>query len=55
MFQRRVLYQLYIQNLMKLLNLFLFSGICGIPENLIQALLDTGKTGLTIVSNNAGK
>ncbi|KAL7014049.1 hypothetical protein ACKWTF_015713 [Chironomus riparius] len=29
-------------------------GICGIPENLIQALLDTGKTGLTIVSNNAG-
>ncbi|CRL00125.1 CLUMA_CG013405, isoform A, partial [Clunio marinus] len=29
-------------------------GLCGIPENLIKALLDTGKKELTIVSNNAG-
>ena len=29
-------------------------GLCGIPEALIEALRDTGKTGLTIVSNNAG-
>ena len=29
-------------------------GLCGIPEALILALRDTGKTGLTIVSNNAG-
>ncbi|PIC43289.1 hypothetical protein B9Z55_004080 [Caenorhabditis nigoni] len=29
-------------------------GLCGIPENLIQALTKTGQTGLTCVSNNAG-
>lgn len=29
-------------------------GLCGIPEALIEALRDTGKTGLTIASNNAG-
>ncbi len=29
-------------------------GLCGIPSNLIQALRDTGATGLTCVSNNAG-
>ena len=29
-------------------------GLCGIPENLIQGLLDSGKKGLTIVGNNAG-
>ncbi len=29
-------------------------GLCGIPENSIRALRDTGKTGLTCVSNNAG-
>src|SRR5918997_1607007 len=29
-------------------------GLCGIPENLIAALRDSGKTGLTIVGNNAG-
>jgi 3-oxoacid CoA-transferase len=29
-------------------------GLCGIPENLIQGLLEAGKTGLTIVGNNAG-
>ena len=29
-------------------------GLCGIPEALIAALRDTGKTGLTIISNNAG-
>jgi 3-oxoacid CoA-transferase subunit A len=29
-------------------------GLCGIPENLIDALRDTGVKGLTIVSNNAG-
>jgi 3-oxoacid CoA-transferase subunit A len=29
-------------------------GLCGIPENLITALRDSGVTGLTVVSNNAG-
>ena len=29
-------------------------GLCGIPENLILALRDTGKKNLTVVSNNAG-
>uniref|UniRef100_A0A8D2H5F3 Succinyl-CoA:3-ketoacid-coenzyme A transferase n=1 Tax=Urocitellus parryii TaxID=9999 RepID=A0A8D2H5F3_UROPR len=29
-------------------------GLCGIPENLIAALLKTGVRGLTAVSNNAG-
>ena len=29
-------------------------GLCGIPEALIAALRDTGVTGLTCVSNNAG-
>ncbi|EGT34988.1 hypothetical protein CAEBREN_05038 [Caenorhabditis brenneri] len=29
-------------------------GLCGIPENLIQALTVTGQKGLTCVSNNAG-
>jgi 3-oxoacid CoA-transferase subunit A len=29
-------------------------GLCGIPENLIQALKDTGATGLTVISNNCG-
>jgi 3-oxoacid CoA-transferase subunit A len=29
-------------------------GLCGIPENLILALHDTGKKNLTAVSNNAG-
>lgn len=29
-------------------------GLCGIPENLILALRDTGKRSLTVVSNNAG-
>jgi 3-oxoacid CoA-transferase subunit A len=29
-------------------------GLCGIPENLIVALRDTGKRQLTAVSNNAG-
>jgi 3-oxoacid CoA-transferase subunit A len=29
-------------------------GLCGIPENLIAALRDTGAHGLTCVSNNAG-
>ncbi|CAJ0576441.1 unnamed protein product, partial [Mesorhabditis spiculigera] len=29
-------------------------GICGIPENLINALTKTGQKGLTCVSNNAG-
>jgi 3-oxoacid CoA-transferase len=29
-------------------------GLCGIPENLIQALVDSGAKGLTIVGNNAG-
>ena len=29
-------------------------GLCGIPENLIAALLKTKVDGLTVVSNNAG-
>ncbi|MGH9578645.1 MAG: CoA transferase subunit A, partial [Terriglobales bacterium] len=29
-------------------------GLCGIPENLIQALVESGVQGLTIVGNNAG-
>lgn len=29
-------------------------GLCGIPENCIQALLKKGVTGLTFISNNAG-
>ncbi|TXK85172.1 CoA transferase subunit A [Paenibacillus sp. N3.4] len=29
-------------------------GLCGIPENLIEALRDQGTTGLTVVSNNCG-
>jgi len=29
-------------------------GLCGIPENLIGALVDAGTKGLTIVGNNAG-
>src|SRR6266540_3781992 len=29
-------------------------GLCGIPENLIGALRDSGVKGLTIVGNNAG-
>lgn len=29
-------------------------GLCGIPENLITALRDTGVKGLTVISNNAG-
>jgi 3-oxoacid CoA-transferase len=29
-------------------------GLCGIPENLIEALVDSGIKGLTIVGNNAG-
>lgn len=29
-------------------------GLCGIPENLIAALRDTGVQNLTVISNNAG-
>lgn len=29
-------------------------GLCGIPENLILALRDSGIKGLTVISNNAG-
>ncbi|HEY4357496.1 MAG TPA: CoA transferase subunit A [Acidobacteriaceae bacterium] len=29
-------------------------GLCGIPEALIMALRDSGKSGLTVASNNAG-
>jgi 3-oxoacid CoA-transferase subunit A len=29
-------------------------GLCGIPENLIQALCDKGVRNLTVISNNAG-
>mgnify|MGYP000872322106 CR=1 FL=1 len=30
-------------------------GICGIPENLIKALVEQGTKDLTLVSNNGGK
>ena len=29
-------------------------GLCGIPENLIAALRDSGASALTVISNNAG-
>lgn len=29
-------------------------GLCGIPENLIEAILQSGVKGLTIISNNCG-
>ena len=29
-------------------------GLCGLPENLIVALRDSGAKGLTVISNNAG-
>jgi len=29
-------------------------GLCGIPENLIRALRDTGVKEITCISNNAG-
>lgn len=29
-------------------------GLCGIPENLIKAIYDSGVTGLTLISNNCG-
>src|SRR5689334_10547322 len=29
-------------------------GLCGIPETLIHAIRDSGVTGLTVISNNAG-
>ncbi|TWO79028.1 succinyl-CoA--3-ketoacid-CoA transferase, partial [Denitratisoma oestradiolicum] len=29
-------------------------GLCGIPENLIRALVDKGPKNLTVVSNNCG-
>jgi 3-oxoacid CoA-transferase subunit A len=29
-------------------------GLCGIPERLIDAIVDSGATGLTVASNNAG-
>ncbi|MGE0829949.1 MAG: CoA transferase subunit A, partial [Hyphomonadaceae bacterium] len=29
-------------------------GLCGIPENLILALRDSGVRGITVISNNAG-
>lgn len=29
-------------------------GLCGIPENLINGMVDRGTTGHTFVSNNAG-
>jgi 3-oxoacid CoA-transferase subunit A len=29
-------------------------GLCGLPERLLDAVLDSGVTGLTFVSNNAG-
>src|SRR4026208_2163968 len=29
-------------------------GLCGIPENLIHAIVESGVKGLTIIGNNAG-
>ena len=37
------------------LKLYLGFGLCGIPENLIGALLQSKVDKLTVVSNNAGK
>ena len=39
---------------MLILYVILGFGLCGIPENLIQALLDSGTKDLSVVSNNAG-
>ena len=33
---------------------FVGFGLCGIPENLIKALLKTGQKDLIVVSNNCG-
>ena len=33
---------------------FVGFGLCGIPENLIEAVKKKGVNGLTIISNNAG-
>lgn len=35
-------------------NIVVGFGLCGIPENLIGALLKHSSTGYTVVSNNAG-
>jgi acyl CoA:acetate/3-ketoacid CoA transferase alpha subunit len=35
-------------------NLCVGFGLCGIPENLIAAILKAGTNQLTVVSNNAG-
>jgi 3-oxoacid CoA-transferase len=36
------------------INLCVGFGLCGIPENLIAAILKAGPNQLTVVSNNAG-
>jgi 3-oxoacid CoA-transferase len=35
-------------------HLYVGFGLCGIPENLIAAILKTGINELTVISNNAG-
>ena len=40
---------------LKLLHILSGFGLCGIPENLIGALLRSKVDQLTVVSNNAGK
>ena len=40
---------------LNLLHILIGFGLCGIPENLIGALLRSKVDQLTVVSNNAGK
>ena len=42
-------------NILKLYTINSGFGLCGIPENLIGALLRSKVNQLTVVSNNAGK
>jgi len=44
----------YVLNLPILINMLGGFGLCGIPENCIQALLKKGINNLTCISNNAG-
>ena len=48
---RQALHDLLADDNMKAVGGF---GLCGIPEALIDAVRDSGKKGLTVISNNAG-
>ena len=47
-----LLYLVYISSCM--FHLYTGFGLCGIPENLIAAILKAGVNELTVISNNAG-